>query len=686
MPRSIVTKGSTVDEAIQTGLLLLKSSIDDIDIDVIQMERKSFFGLNKKAVVKLTVVSDQREPAKRAPLLEEDLSDLLDDVLEEKKPVVTQERRQQTDKDAHLTGKAWIIDGQVFVKESPTQFPVLVPCEGVSLYKNGERVEDSVIVSAEDEVRIEPDTEEVQPTWSINVDASSMEASLHVKPGHVTTYDIEDCEPSSFIKLYAKKRQQEILGIPVHEVINRLGERGIVFGVDYEEIRKAAETDSEGTFVIAAGQRPKDGSNGQLKYLIDMEYKTHQPTEREDGTLDFRESFHVPSVSPGQVITEYVPPVEGEPGKNIYGVDIPAPPVHDLIFHAKNGIMLMEPEKKLIAKAHGRPHIEKRGTLVKAAILPKLTVHEDVDIEKGNIRFSGDVELLKNVHEKMIVEADGDIILHGNADFATLTAGSSILIKKNAINCDITAGKGNILISDLYQLLGDLEGQMFKLIQAVKQLYTANAFKTSDLAMMGLGALIKILLERKFKELPPLLKEFVKKVGEGGNLLDEEWHSLANRLNKGFLVLSKDEFHSVEELMHVLKEVGRFYQISSLPPEPDSNIAIGYALNSQIYCSGDVQIFQTGCYNSKINSGGKISVKGYVRGGYLYAKLGAVIEETGSEGGSRAVIHVPAGQSIKIGKVNEGTMVKVGNKSHLFTKDAYNVHARFDENEQLHLF
>lgn len=684
MSRSIISRGATLDEAIQTGLQLLQTTMADVDMDIIQTEKKGLFRLkNKQAIVKLTVVNKDKIPSKQQNL--EDVINVVEGILKDEKKTF-EENKKLIEAEENLKGKAWIENGKVIVRESPTHLPVLIPGDNVTLYKNSKEFHEAVVVSADDEVRIEVQNEKTLPTWSIKVDSANMEARFLVNPGYETFYRVQDCEPSHTIKINVNKLDNKTIPIPINEVITRLNELGVCFGIDYEEIRRGIETEVEASFIIARGQPPKLGKNGDLKYLIDMEYKKKQPKERSDGTLDFRESFHVPSVSPGQVITDYIPPVPGESGKNIYGVDIPAPPVYDLTFHAKNGVILLEPENKLVAKEQGRPHIEKRGTLVKASILPKLTVRENVDIENGNIHFIGDVELLKNVHEKMIVEADGDIVLHGNADFATLTAGNSIFIKRNAINCEITAGKGNMLISELYHLLGDIENHLYKLIQAVKQLYSANAFKTSDLAMRGLGALIKLLLERKFSSLIPLLKELIKKVQQDGNLLDNEWSDLADRLNKGFLILSKDEFHSIEELMHLLQEVGRFYQISSLPPEPDSTITIGYALKSSIYCSGDVQILKTGCYNCKINSGGMIKVNGYVRGGSLYAKYGAKISETGSEGGSRAVIQVPAGQSIRITRVNEGTIVQVGNKSHLFTENAYEVHARLDQNEKLLLF
>ncbi|MDM5335750.1 FapA family protein [Fictibacillus enclensis] len=681
MAKSIISKGKTLEEALETGLKLLKTSLENVDIEVIQPNRKGLFGLsNKQGIVKLSIVSEEHEIKSETSLLLKNNN------------IPTIERTTANNQEASnfkdlikVEGKAWISNGDVFMEGSSTNYPVLVPCSKVSLYKNGNKTNEAIIITPSDEIKIETNSDKSLPNWSIKVDSLNMKAFLHIKPGSETIYQVIDCEPSTVIKVEVNKIQR-IIHVPIEDIIARLNELGICYGIDYEEIRKAGTTEDEGSYVIAQGIRPTDGTHGELKYLIDMNHKKNQPTIRPDGSFDYRESFHIPSVYPGQVIAEYIHPVRGKNGKNIFGVDLPAAPVYDLIFKVGKGILVMEPEKKLIATEQGRPNIEKRGNLVKVAIIPRLTIQQDINLETGHIKFIGDVEIYKNVNPEMRVEANGDIILHGSADFATLAALNSIYIKKNVLNCELNAGKGNMLISDLYYLLGDIDNQFYHLILAIKQLYNANAFKTSDIAMMGLGTLIKLLLERKFRALIPLLKEFVKKIREDGSILDKEWSFLAERLYKGFLIQTKDEFYSIEEVVHLHQEISRFYKMSSIVPEPDASITVGYALNSNIYCSGDVNIEKEGCYNCKIKSGGTINIKGYVRGSELYAKCGVEIYTAGSEGGTKTIIEVPDDQYIRIANVYEGTIIKIGKKTYSFEKNCSNVYAHLDQHESLILF
>jgi len=57
-------KGKSLEEAVQTGLLMLNLDRDDVQIEVIERESKGFLGFGRRdAVIKLTYDDGQPDPS-----------------------------------------------------------------------------------------------------------------------------------------------------------------------------------------------------------------------------------------------------------------------------------------------------------------------------------------------------------------------------------------------------------------------------------------------------------------------------------------------------------------------------------------------------------------------------------------------------------------------------------------------
>ena len=219
----------------------------------------------------------------------------------------------------------------------------------------------------------------------------------------------------------------------------------------------------------------------------------------------------------------------------------------------------------------------------------------------------------------------------------------------------------------------------------IHQLIQSPAFKNADLARSGLQPLIRILLEKKFKNFPPIAKRYVDVVKQGGAYLeDAEWKEVSLKLTQLFLTFSNEQI-SLSTISDLSKKMKELHELSQTPVEPDSYIVLPNASNSQIYCSGDVKITGKGCVNTKIHAGGKLTIKGCVRGGEVYANLGADIHEAGAEIGTSTVIAVPFDQKITIRKAMEGTTIKIGKVKHIFKETRHHVEAYLDSNERMTL-
>ncbi|WP_240620313.1 FapA family protein, partial [Peribacillus acanthi] len=396
-------------------------------------------------------------------------------------------------------------------------------------------------------------------------------------------------------------------------------------------------------------------------------------------TMDFRESLEIPTVHKGQVIALVHPEVPGLPGLSLLNEPISPEPVYPAIVQPGHGTIFIENETKVVATETGRPHIQQNGLLTKISIIEKLVHRDDVNLSTGNIRFKGDVDIMGNVDEGMVVEANGDINVFKNAFLSSISSKSSIHIHNNVIGSTISSGKENIYAAELVNLLVIIRDQMNLMIRSIQQLMEQPAFKMSDYKKKGFFPLIKILLDKKFHSIMNPLVHFIEVSKKGSHLLDMEWLSLAEQLRLCYLSSITNEFHSLERMEALLKKITEMIDKHDATKDRECRVKLKYALNSTIYCGGDVTIQGQGCFNSKIHSGGTTSIHGVLRGGELYSRFGVKIKETGSEGGVITKIFVPSNGKIEIDLVKEGTVIQIGKAKHTFHAEMRYVTARLDD-------
>lgn len=689
--QSIVAKGKDINEAIELGLKLLGTEKEKVSIEIIQTETKGFLGIGAKpAIVKLTkleAAEAQHDPDKN-DVIEQAVSEInmeevavLSDFLPEREH--EGEHQIGTKEPDALVGKAWVKNGALFCKTSPTHFPTVTIGEKVKLYRNHELVkEKTTIVTENDVYEIKVENEKKDTKWKVWMDEKKLKVFLYVEPGYKITRKLPDIEPSQHIELVVEEYKEVYNTLSYADVMQKLESLQVAHQfIRQEQIVKALEAKEPGTYEIAAGVSAKDGKNGWIELNVDLQ-SHNGPIANEDGKVDYREIRTIPSVDRGQVIATIHPPVPGQPGVTVTNEPIPPEPAYPVVLQAGRGIM--EVDGKIVATESGRPQVKQKGRLVKVSVMPKLTHPGNVDLSSGNIRFTGDVEIFGEVEKNMVVEAKGDIIVHQTVNMASLIASGAIVSYGNIISSEISAGKHNMLVAELGNLLSIIQQNMEKMIGVIRQLLQSPAFKSNDFSRGGLQPLIRILLEKKFQSFPPFVKKYVEMVRNGENdLEDDGWKEIADSLTKLFLSLT-NEVISLEWMIQLSQKMKELHKASVSPAEPDSYISIPSALNSRIYCGGDVFVTgKGGCINTKIHADGALKINGIVRGGEVYGGLGAEINETGSERGISTVIAVPRDQKIRINKAMEGTVLKIGNAKYTLKETRHYVSARLDQDDRI---
>ena len=685
MGNSVVSKGKNVKEAVRTALEILEASSADVDIEIIEPESRGFLGLGgKPAVVRLTVKREKEAaPASPEPI------DLLESMIErmelpeaaafDEAAASRLEPVETAPED--LQGKVWVKDGRIHCRNAPDKYPIVIPNEGVKFYKNGERVEKTVVIAEGDRLSAEVRDEIREPGWDIKLNDDQLEAILEVTPGCRIRRKLKDRAPNNYVELDVEERK-EPYPVDPEQAMRQAKEMGIVVGLDAEAVTLACGSEEAGSYVIARGVRPTPGMNGFLEPAKETDVK-RGPKTRADGSVDFREVQQFPAVERGQVVAYVHPPEPGKAGISVRGKPVWPPEVHPIVVVEGKGVALVD-KTVVVATEAGQPLIKLNGRYANVSIVPKLTVPHDVNLKSGNIRFAGAVEVLGTVQDGMTVEALGTVTVEGNANMANIVSGGSVLIRKNAITSDISAGKSSLLMQELNERLGELYEQLERVVRAMQQIMSISAYKASSVSRTGIGPLIKILCDGKFKGLPPLAVSFCNAVKADEKQLDGEWTALAERIYRHLVTPHLSELASIGEVQALAAAAGKLYRSTAVDEaDPQCVLKACYLQNSKAYSAGNIHVAGEGAYNSKLYAKGIVHVDGYVRGGELYAGMGATVREAGAKGGIPTKLQAPEGQTIRIDRAMEGVTIQIGTKTHTFSRETERIVARLEKDGSL---
>ncbi|EMT45464.1 FapA family protein [Anoxybacillus flavithermus] len=655
MNQTIVSTGRDVQEAVNIGLTLLCASYDEVAVEVIQHEQKGvLFSRVKPAVVKLTKV--ERQPVNK----------------EQKKAMLIETKKSE--EAIGSDGKVWVKHGKLYCKTSPYHYPTVTVGEGIQLWKNGERVTGTVVVTEKDNFDIKvKEGETTETNWKITIDESKMHVTLYIEPGMRKTYILNDIAPTAHLNLKAEEKIEVQQTLSYKQLLEELKNLQVVLGFKHSEIVRALNATKPGEFIIAQGIPPREGRDGWIE-IISATNETKEPKVREDGTVDFRELKTIPMVQKGQVIAEIHPPKPGLSGMTVMNEPILVKEPKPVIVQLGKGVEMIG--NTIVATETGRPIIQQKGLVVKASVIQKFVQHGNVDLTTGNIRFKGDVEVLGSVEDGMRVEADGAVMIAANVNRATISSKQAVIVRHNVIGGTIIAGENRPAIEELVQTLRSLEEQLKLFVLAMQQVLASPTFQLSD---SSLYPIMKLLLERKFPAVLTIGKQYLDIQHTNRLVLEQEWQTLAEVLRQTFFALAPNQYHSLEVLQQLLASIKAIIEKYQVENSENCYVELSYALNSTIYCSGDITISGQGCYNSKIHAGRLLKVDGIMRGGEVFARCGAIIKEVGSSAGITTFIAVPHDQSIEMKRVWEGTVIQIGKARYRFSKEQRWVKAVLNE-------
>ncbi len=228
------------------------------------------------------------------------------------------------------------------------------------------------------------------------------------------------------------------------QLLGFLSNAGISFGIDQEMIARLADSPIYGRPIrVAEGNPQQPGIAGYFEYTFETKFN-RKPTIRPDGTADYMSIKTIETVSEGDVIAVYHPAVPGSRGMSVRGQILEPKPVRDLPPLIGRGFDRSNDSLTYTAKIDGKIEVNQG----KINISPVHEVQGDVGIETGNIKFNGDVIVHGGVHDGAVIDAAGNVIIHGLIEESEIRAGKDLFLlsgvkgnEKTIISCggNITA-------------------------------------------------------------------------------------------------------------------------------------------------------------------------------------------------------------------------------------------------------
>lgn len=244
---------------------------------------------------------------------------------------------------------------------------------------------------------------EIKNKAILDISKDKMEANLKLTPNEGSTF------------------------ITTSELIDELNARGVVHGIDENQINSMVSAKLTDIYLLVAkGKPPVNGTDAKILYHFCTE-KEITPTTRSDGTIDHKRLNIVKNVLKGELLLEISPATEGIVGTNVMGVSISAKNGKDA--KIKTGANIIESEDKLkyYSAIDGRVIVEKSGKITVSEILE---IEHNVDNATGNISFKGTVIVKNSVRTGFSIVAGGDIHVKGVIEGATISAKGNITVDR----------------------------------------------------------------------------------------------------------------------------------------------------------------------------------------------------------------------------------------------------------------
>lgn len=457
-------------------------------------------------------------------------------------------------------------------------------------------------------------------------------------------------------------------------VYDALSAAGVVYGIKPAAVASFSAHPQEEPVLVAEGVPPEPGRDEYVE-LFFLDREKQESLEADAQKVDFRETSTIVSVEAGTLLAVKHPALPGKEGKAVTGEDIPPPSPKLVELRAGKGAEIREEGTKAFALVNGRPWVKEGPRTCTVAVDPVLIHKDDVSIKSGNIRFKGDVKIMGDVREAMEVWATGSVEVMGLVTRATIQCGGKLSVHRGVFNSTLKAGRHIPGAKKMAFLLQDLKGNLDRLAGAILQLKEKKEFEAADF-----GRLVVVLLDTRFKELRPLVKNTIRQVS---SYQSEQLPEELTRLSRSLSCLVGLHPLTAQNFQEVLENVNSALEALAQQDAVQADVRVHSAIMSNIQSSGNVYVLSQGCVGTVIYAGGNVVVKGSFKGGEIFCEGNAEIQELGSNLGAPPVVRVGPKSFIKVGGAFPGAVLQVGQRRVTLSQQMGSFRARLNKEGEL---
>jgi hypothetical protein len=212
------------------------------------------------------------------------------------------------------------------------------------------------------------------------------------------------------------------------ELLNLLYENEVESGIDEDKLIAIAKKKVyQREIKVADASLPVEGQDGYYEYFFDMDSSVKKPRIREDGSVDYQSMNMINNVKKGEVLAKYHPAVQGVPGRDVRGFEIPVQAVKNLLPLQGRGIERSQEDENLYIAANEGKVEYKDG---KISLNNIHQISGDVDQIIGKVEFFGDVLITGNVEAGTMIRAGKSLTIEGTVEAANLYSGGDIILKR----------------------------------------------------------------------------------------------------------------------------------------------------------------------------------------------------------------------------------------------------------------
>ncbi|HWQ41847.1 MAG TPA: FapA family protein [Desulfosporosinus sp.] len=536
--------------------------------------------------------------------------------------------------------------------------------EAGEVWLNGKRQDKSFQVSFGDQVEFHPITKEGNLSWELQVRFSGLSVVAKVRhelPGHyILPKDLpalEEIDLEKYVTWESLPAQGEIWDEA--RLNGDLEQINVVHGRRSDSWQEILAVEGRGEVVVAEATLTVPSEHAQLEDFVgNPQVLSGAGAEN----IDFFAS-KVELVEEGAVLARKIPVKVGIPGKDVFGKVLPVAAVKDFQFRPKKNVYLSDDGLEVIAACGGQPiRVDERTYMVENVYVR----HTDVDIATGSIKFPGDVFVNGNVQDGLHVFAGGKLEIRGSVSHAELRAEKGAKIHQNMLGGKIIIGEKFVVRSELLRSVSELRDQLNDCLR-----HTEELIKAPGAINMQPGQCLKIIIERRFPELPKLCTRVEKFLMEHKD--DEmvtEGLVVTLRTAKHFLVgLGPIDIQALPYLQRVDEILEQFIETMILEIPDKLSFEVSYVQGATIECGGSFEC-QKGIYNSEIRVEGDVKIEGVCRGGKIFAGGNVKIHELGGSGVSSTFVQISFDSHLSVGFCHPNVIVAVG-KEIIKIEEAY---------------